>query len=142
MNNTNIQLVNEKDGSVINVGDKVTTFRGQEGTLAGFDERRVYVKFAGEEFNADYLPSVIGAVVLRPYAVADKPQLTQDSINDLRTALECVTRLVGSQVVESQLAKYDVGILQTTYLNLLAVFQHVIGERKENILLTNTAKGI
>jgi hypothetical protein len=64
-----MKLVNEKTGEALLVGDTVTTFRGEVGTLTACSaprhegsSGRVYVKFSGGfGYEASYYPSVIGA---------------------------------------------------------------------------------
>jgi hypothetical protein len=68
------RLVYESDGHPARVGDKVVTFRGNEGRLMGFREPqhvassgRVYVSlerkaFCGESmYQSEFFPGVIGA---------------------------------------------------------------------------------
>lgn len=62
-------LVNEKTGEPLNVGDKLTTFRGEECILTdatppkhAASTGRVYVKDnPNQPYPGEYFPSVVGA---------------------------------------------------------------------------------
>jgi len=63
-----MKLVHEKTAEVINIGDKVTTFRGEKGTLMSVQEPRhsgstgrVGVKLKGTKYLSLFYPSVIDA---------------------------------------------------------------------------------
>lgn len=63
-----MKLVDEKTGKKLEVGQKVTCFRGEEYTLTDAREPhkpsstgRVYVRKEGAKYGREFFPSVIGA---------------------------------------------------------------------------------
>ena len=63
-----MKLINSTTKKEIKEGDRVTTFRGEKGTLTGNrppqhegSTGKVYVKFGAEGSEREYYPSVIGA---------------------------------------------------------------------------------
>lgn len=63
-----MKLVDTNTREPLHVGDTVTTFRGQVGTLVTVKEPRsdgstgrVYVRFEGQQHAREFFPSVIGA---------------------------------------------------------------------------------
>lgn len=67
-----MKLVDEKTGQEIKAGDKVTTFRGEKGTLVSWAPPRtinssgkVTVKFGKHDIHGrEFYPSVIGAKIV------------------------------------------------------------------------------
>ncbi len=64
------KLIDEKSGRAIDIGEEVTTFRGEKYRLESFtpprgpSTGRVYIRAEGAEFAAGYYPSVIGARIV------------------------------------------------------------------------------
>lgn len=54
----------DKEGNEIKIGDKVTTFRGETGTLTNYDPGRVYVKLPSWEYENEWFPGVINCEIV------------------------------------------------------------------------------